>query len=223
MTLSSVPDGVTQINVNGGTVVLATPAVSVSVTAVITGSVPNATFEAEQLTSDNRRIADGETYHGWTAHVPPPYPGADNAVFIFNRQRAAEASKWPCDYDAPEGLQVLALKQDASVSTSLSLPVAGLYDVSFTPPRARSAREDTKSTFVLSKAQQPTRSRPSKRSTKPMPDNPSACRGWRPAHTLLFHRNVAAVDTLGTIDDIKVTLVSTVNPNTVKFRTGTLN
>ena len=221
VTLSSVPDGVTQINVNGGTVVLATPAVSVSVTAVITGSVPNATFEAEQLTSDNRRIADGETYHGWTAHVPPPYPGADNAVFIFNRQRAAEASKWPCDYDAPEGLQVLALKQDASVSTSLSLPVAGIYDVSFYTS-ARSFRTGRHEIDLCLVEGATTNAVTTVQTVNQAYARQSFRLPWLETgtHTLLFHRNVAAVDTLGTIDDIKVTLVSTVNPNTVKIPNG---
>lgn len=221
VTLSAIPAGVTQIDVNGGTLVLAAPVVSASVATAVTGSVPNATFEAEPLTSYRRSIANGETYYGWTAYFPAPQGAADNSVFIFNRSVAADTLKWACPYDAPEGQQVLALKQDASASTSLSLPVAGIYDVSFyTSARSILVNRhefdlclvDGSTTSAVTTVQ--TINQPYARQTFRLP--------WLAAgtHTLLFRRNIIGVDTLGTIDDIKVTLVSETRPNLVNFPNG---
>jgi hypothetical protein len=193
--------------VNGGVLVLTPPTVCTSVVAVLSGSVPNATFEAEQLTSYRRNIANGETYYGWKASFPAPTGGADNAVFVFNR--SADTTKWPCDYEAPEGKQVLALKQDASVSTTLSLSAAGIYDVSFFTS-ARSiltgrhefdlSLVDGQTTNRVATVQ--TVNRAYVRQTFRLP--------WLAAgdHSLLLKRTVLGVDTLGTIDDVKVTLVT---------------
>ena len=221
VTLSAIPAGVTQIAVNGGTLVLAAPVVSASVATAVTGSVPNATFEAEPLTSYRRSIANGETYYGWTAYFPAPQGAADNSVFIFNRSVAADTLKWACPYDAPEGQQVLALKQDASASTSLSLPVAGIYDVSFyTSARSILVNRhefdlclvDGSTTSAVTTVQ--TINQPYARQTFRLP--------WLAAgtHTLLFRRNIIGVDTLGTIDDIKVTLVSEMSPNFLSVPNG---
>jgi hypothetical protein len=221
VTLSAIPAGVTQIDVNGGTLVLAAPVVSASVATAVTGSVPNATFEAEPLTSYRRSIANGETYYGWTAYFPAPQGAADNSVFIFNRSVAADTLKWACPYDAPEGQQVLALKQDASASTSLSLPVAGIYDVSFyTSARSILVNRhefdlclvDGSTTSAVTTVQ--TINQPYARQTFRLP--------WLAAgtHTLLFRRNIIGVDTLGTIDDIKVTLVSEMRPNFLSVPNG---
>jgi len=138
---------------------------------------------------------------------------------IFNR--TATATKWPCDYDAPEGQQVLAFKLDGSASTSLSLPVAGIYDVSFyTSARTIGVSRheldlclvDGATTNAVATVQ--TINQPYTRQTFRLP--------WLEAgtHTLLFRRNVTGVDTLATIDDIKVTLVSEIQPSSVKIPNG---
>lgn len=219
VTLTSVPSDLSRLNVNGGVLVLTPPTVGTSVVAVLSGSVPNATFEAEQLTSYRRSIANGETYYGWTASFPAPTGSADNAVFVFNR--SADTTKWPCDYEAPEGKQVLALKQDASVSTTLSLPAAGIYDVSFFTS-ARSiltgrhefdlSLVDGQTTNRVATVQ--TVNRAYVRQTFRLP--------WLAAgdHTLLLKRTALGVDTLGTIDDVKVTLVTETKPNTVNIFNG---
>jgi len=219
VTLTSLPQDLMRLTVNSGVLILTPPAVSNTVSMQTSGTISNATFEAEQLTSYRRSIVNGETYYGWTAYVPAATGSADNAVFIFNR--SADATKWPCDYEAPEGKQVLALKQDASASTPLSLPVAGIYDLSF----FTSARSfltgrhefdlcivDGTDTNVAAFVQ--TVNQPYVRQTFRLP--------WLEAgnHTLLFRRNVMGLDTLGTIDDIKVTLVSETKPSGLKIFNG---
>ncbi|NLG00500.1 MAG: hypothetical protein GX565_10160 [Lentisphaerae bacterium] len=223
VTLSAVPAGVTQIDVNGGTLVLAAPVVSASVATAVTGSVPNATFEAELLTTYRRSIANGETYHGWTAYFPAPQGPADNSVFIFNRTVAYTNVNlnWACPYDAPEGQQVLALKQDASASTTVTLPVAGIYDVSFYTS-ARSILSNKHEIDLCLVEGATTSAVATVQSTNQAYVRQSFRLPWLEAgaHTLLFRRNVIGVDTLGTIDDIKVTLVSETRPNLVNFPNG---
>ena len=223
VTLSAVPAGVTQIDVNGGTLVLAAPVVSASVATAVTGSVPNATFEAELLTTYRRSIANGETYYGWTAYFPAPQGAADNSVFIFNRTVAYTNVNlnWACPYDAPEGQQVLALKQDASASTTVTLPVAGIYDVSFYTS-ARSILSNKHEIDLCLVEGATTSAVATVQSTNQAYVRQSFRLPWLEAgaHTLLFRRNVIGVDTLGTIDDIKVTLVSETRPNLVNFPNG---
>ena len=221
MTVTSLPADLSRLTVNNGVLVLTPPTVGTSVVAVLSGSVPNATFEAEQLASFRRGLANGETYYGWTAYFPAPTGAADNAVFIFNRSLASVNDNWASPYDAPEGKQVLALKQDASASTTLSLPVAGIYDVSFyTSARTFLANRhefdlcivDGQATNRVATVQ--TANQAYIRQNFRLP--------WLAAgdHTLLFKRTVIGVDTCGTIDDIKVTLVSEAKPNTVSIFNG---
>ena len=219
VTLTSLPQDLARLTVNSGVLVLTPPVASNTVAVQISGTISNATFEAEQLTSYRRSIVNGETYYGWTAYVPAATGSADNAVFIFNR--SADATKWPCDYEAPEGKQVLALKQDASASTPLSLPVAGIYDLSFyTSARSFLSGKhefdlcivDGAVTNIAATVQAV--NQPYIRQTFRLP--------WLEAgnHTLLFRRNVMGLDTLGTIDDMKVTLVSETKPNSLKIFNG---
>lgn len=220
-TMTVVPSDLANLDVNGGTLILTPPAIGTSVANATTGSVPNATFEAEQLGSYRRNIANDATYQGWTASFPAPTGSADNAVFIFNRSQSDSGTQWPCNHNAPEGNQVLALKQDASASTTLSLPVAGIYDISFyTSARAISTgRHEFDLCIVDSTA--------TNRIATVQTINAAYVRQsfrlpWLEAgdHTLLFHRTVMGVDTLGTIDDIRVTLAADQKLNTVEIFNG---
>lgn len=219
VTVTSLPADLARLSVNGGLLVLAPPSVATTCVAVVTGSVPNATFEAEQLTSYRRGLVNGETYYGWTAYFPAPTGSADNAVFVFNR--SADATKWPCDYEAPEGKQVLALKQDASVSTTLTLPLAGVYDVSFyTSARSFLSGRHEFDLYVVDGTE-------SNRVATVQTINQAYARQsfrlpWLAAgaHTLLLKRTAMGVDTCGTIDDVRVTLASETKPTTIKVPNG---
>ena len=221
VTVTSLPQGLARLTVSNGTLILMPPAVSNTVALQISGTVSNATFEAEQLSSFRRPIANGETYYGWTAYFPAPTGSADNAVFVFNRSLASASDNWASPYDAPEGRQVLALKQDASASTTLSLPVAGIYDVSFfTSARTILSNRheidlclvEGSATGAVSTVQMINQAYTRQYFRLP----------WLEAgnHTLLFRRNVSGVDTLGTIDDVKVTLVSETKSTVVKIPNG---
>ncbi|HNX33997.1 MAG TPA: hypothetical protein PKM57_05175 [Kiritimatiellia bacterium] len=223
VTVTAIPADLGRLEVQQGTLILTPPALSNTVAAQASGAVSNATFEAELLTSYRRNIANGETYNGWTASFPAPTGSADNAVFIFNHTVAGTNVNlnWACPYDAPEGQQVLALKQDASVSTTLSLPAAGIYDLSFyTSARSILSNRhefdlclvDGAVTTRVATVQ--TVNQPYVRQTFRLP--------WLEAgdHTLLFRRTVMGVDTLGTIDDVKVTLVSETTPSLLSIPNG---
>ncbi len=219
VTVNLLPSDLVRLTVNNGTLILTPPTVNNTVSAQTAGTVSNATFEAEQLTSYSRSIANGETYQGWTACFPAPTGSADNAVFIFNR--TADATVWPCNYEAPEGKQVLALKQDASASTILSLPVAGIYDLSF----YTSARTflSGKHEFEICIVDGTETNRIAAVQTVKQPYVLQTFRlPWLEAgdHILLFHRIIMGVDTLGTIDDIKVRLVSETRPNSLSIFNG---
>jgi len=219
VTLTAVPATLSQLEVNGGTLILTPPTVSNAVASQTAGTVSNATFEAEQLSSYRRTIVNGETYYGWTAYVPVATGGADNAVFVFNR--TADTTVWPCDYAAPEGKQVLALKQDASVSTTVSLPMAGIYDLSF----YTSARSflGGKHEFDLCIVEGAETNTVAAVQTVNLPYALQTFRlPWLAAgnHTLLFRRTLMGVDTLGTIDAVNVRLVSEVRPDSLKIFNG---
>ena len=219
VTLTSLPQDLVRLTVSNGTLILTPPVVSNTLAVQISGTISNATFEAEQISTYRRLILNGETYYGWTAYYPAPTGSADNAVFIFNR--SADATKWPCDYEAPEGKQVLALKQDASASTTLSLPSAGIYDVSFyTSARSIYANRHEVDLCLIEGATTSTVS--TVQSINQAYVRQSFRMPWLEAgnHTLLFRRNVRGVDTLGTIDDVKVTLVSETNPSLVNIPNG---
>jgi hypothetical protein len=221
VTVTSLPQDLVRLTVSNGTLILTPPAVSNTVALQISGAISNATFEAEQLSSYRRGLANGETYYGWTAYFPAPTGAADNAVFVFNRSMASASENWACPYDAPEGKQVLALKQDASVSTTLSLPSDGIYDVSF----YTSARSflTGRHEFDLCIMDDATTNRVATVQTVNQAYTRQSFRlPWLAAgnHTLLFKRTVLGVDTLGTIDDVKATLVSETKPSTVSIFNG---
>ncbi len=220
VTLTALPQGVSQLAVNEGTLILTPPSVSTSVVAKTSGAVSNATFEGIQNTTGNRYvIPNGTTYGGWTAYTPSVTGGADNAVFIFNKATGSDAP-WPCDYAAPEGNQVLALKRDASASTTLTLPVAGVYDVSFyTSGRTNYGNHE----FDLCLIHGTETNRLATVQTVPAPYIRQSFRlPWLAAgdHTLLLQRNGQGVDSLGTVDDIRVQLVSEVRPDGLKLFNG---
>ena len=118
----------------GGTVVLATPAVPSSRRS--SPAVSPTPFEAEQLTRQppHRRRRDLSRL---TAHVPPRTQ-APTTRFSSSTASARPKPKWPQTTMRPRACSPRS--QDASVSTSLSLPVAGLTTC-LRPPRARSARK----------------------------------------------------------------------------------
>jgi len=219
VTVTSLPQDLVRLTVSNGTLILAPPAVSNTVALQISGTISNATFEAVQNTANRRVINDGETYYGWTAYSPAVTGGADNVVFIFNKT-AGTSELWPCAYDAPEGYQVLALKRDSSVSTTLSLSVAGVYDLSFyTSGRSGNGNHEFELCLVEGSVTN---------SISTVQTIPSAYvrqnfrLPWLEAgnHTLLFHRIAKGVDSLGTIDDVKVTLVSETKTALVKIPNG---
>lgn len=94
VTITTLPTNLAHLAIEGGRLVLTPPKVNTSVVPAIFGSVPNATFEAEQISTNHRLIADGETYYGWTASVPSTILGSpENSAIIFNR--SSNVNKWP--------------------------------------------------------------------------------------------------------------------------------
>jgi hypothetical protein len=219
VTLSSIPQDVSHLSVNAGTLILTTPSTDTSFVTETSGSITNASFEQEQVTVNRRIIPDGTTYFGWTAFSPPVAEGAGNDISIFNRN-VATTSLWPCNYDAPDGNQVLAMKRDSSVTTTLTLPVAGVYDISFyTSGRTNYGNHE----FDLCILNGTDTNRVATVQTTPQPYERQTFRlPWLAAgeHTLLLHRNGLGVDSLGTVDDFSVRLFSEVPSDSLKIFNG---
>lgn len=219
VTLTSLPSDLASLTVSAGVLVLTPPSASTSVVTQTGGSVSNANFELVPNTANRQVIPNGTTYCGWTALSPSVTGGPDNAVFIFNKT-AGTAELWPCSYDAPEGLQVLALKRDSSASTTLTLPTAGIYELSFyTSGRSGYGYHE----FDLCLVHGTETNRVATVQTTPAPYVRQSFRlPWLEAgdHTLLLNRNGQGVDSLGTVDDLKVQLVSAVPEENLRIFNG---
>ena len=121
--LSSVPEGVTKLSLGAGVTHLAQPVVAEGWPTNTAGYIPNASFEDTGETGV-RIIAQNETYGGWTALT-----GGNSVRFI------ADQWAWSGSYllpePAPDGDCVLLLKAVADAETTISLPVGGVYALSF--------------------------------------------------------------------------------------------
>ena len=219
VTLTEFPQGVAALDIAAGTLILSLPSDAVTIAVETRGSLPNANFEDVPLTANRRRLARGETYLGWTADWPVPSSGPENDVFIFNRG-AGTSEIWPCNFDAPEGAQVLALKRDASVSTTLTLPVAGVYDISFFTS-GRNGYGDNEFTLCIVNGTET--NRVATVSTTPAAYVKQVFRlPWLEAggHTLLLKSVERGVDSVGTFDDFNVRLVTETRPGHLPVPNG---
>ena len=216
VTLTAIPQNVSRLSVAAGALVLTPPSTNVTLASQVEGAIPNAGFEAEQLPLGAPYfLGDGATYHGWTAHFPA---GPYNAVFIFNK--AMDTWGWPCDYLAPEGNQTLGMKCDSSVSTTLTLPVAGIYDLSLsTSGRTGYGNNE----FDLCIVDNGATNRVATVQTMPLPYVRQTFRlPWLAAgdHTMLLKSTVQGHDSLGMVDDFKAQLVSEKQPGPQKILNG---
>ena len=218
VTLTAIPPNVRRLSVGAGVLVLTPPTTNATVSAQVEGILPNPGFEAEQLpVGAPYFLGDGQNYHGWTAHFPGD-ANVWNGEFIYNK--ANDTWGWPCDYPAPEGNQTLALKCGTSVSTTLTLPIAGIYDLSFyTSGRSGYGNFE----FDLCIVDNDVTNRVATVQTVPGPYVRQIFRlPWLEAgdHTLLLNRTVLGVDNLAMLDDFKALLVTEAKPNTVKIPNG---
>ena len=140
VTLDAVPEGVTQLRVEGGELRLADPeraqSLVPSASETVAVAFPDADFEmypATDHTEAYSRISDGQEAHGWHAVVPPIRDGstADSAVFFFD-QRLGSPSGWNMVMQTPPtGTGVFVVKNNASAWCEIDIPSDGDYVLSF--------------------------------------------------------------------------------------------
>jgi hypothetical protein len=220
-TIAAVPADVTELAVQAGRLVLAAPRADTTTPAEVWGFIPNAGFEATQYTAAQVAFADGAAFNGWTAIDPyDDNPAANNAVFIFNRGQPG--SLWPCDHPAPEGNQVLALKRDGAASTTMTLPVAGVYDLSFYTSGRNGAGYEGYECDICVVAGGATNPVATVRTTSAPYVRQSYRLPWLAAgdHTLLLRRGLRYQDRLATFDDFKLRLVSAAPPAGIPVANG---
>lgn len=138
VTLDAVPEGVTQLRVEGGELRLADPerarSLVPSASETVAAAFPDADFEMYPSTAPTAAysyIPDGQEAHGWHAVVPGKIGDstAESAVFFFD-QRLGSPPQWNMVMQTPP-TGVFAVKNNASAWCELDIPSDGDYVLSF--------------------------------------------------------------------------------------------
>lgn len=138
VTLDAVPEGVTQLRVEGGELRLADPerarSLVPSASETVAAAFPDADFEmypATDHTAAYSYIPHGQEAHGWHAVVPGLIGDstANSAVFFFD-QRLGSPKDWNMVLQTPP-TGVFAVKNNASAWCELDIPADGDYVLSF--------------------------------------------------------------------------------------------
>lgn len=138
VTLDAVPEGVTQLRVEGGELRLADPerarSLVPSASESVAAAFPDADFEMYPATAPTAAysyIPNGQEAHGWHAVVPGLIGDstANSAVFFFD-QRLGSPKDWNMVLQTPP-TGVLAVKNNASAWCEIDIPSDGDYTLSF--------------------------------------------------------------------------------------------
>ncbi len=138
VTLDALPEGVTQLRVEGGELRLADPerarSLVPSASETVAAAFPDADFEMYPATAHTAAysyIPHGQEAHGWHAVVPGKFndQSADSAVFFFD-QRLGSPKDWNMVLQTP-ATGVLAVKNNASAWCEIDIPSDGDYTLSF--------------------------------------------------------------------------------------------
>lgn len=138
VTLDAVPQGVTQLRVEGGELRLADPerarSLVPSASETVAVAFPDADFEMYPATAHTAAysyIQHGQEAHGWHAVVPGKFndQSADSAVFFFD-QRLGSPKDWNMVLQTPP-TGVFAVKNNASAWCEIDIPSDGDYVLSF--------------------------------------------------------------------------------------------
>lgn len=138
VTLDAVPEGVTQLRVEGGELRLADPerarSLVPSASETVAAAFPDADFEMYPATAPTAAysyIRDGQEAHGWHAVVPGKIGDstAESSVFFFD-QRLGSPPQWNMVMQTPP-TGVFAVKNNASAWCELDIPADGDYVLSF--------------------------------------------------------------------------------------------
>ena len=135
----ALPSSVKRLDVLGGEMVLEAPRPAstayASPDSVVTGYVPNASFEnGVGATTATINLGTTTGYEGWTAVAGE---GATIANLAWVNHSAYQGGKnassqyWNLPTDVPDGESVLAINQGASVWTTITLPQEGVYELTF--------------------------------------------------------------------------------------------
>ena len=135
----SLPSSVKRLDVLGGEMVLEAPRTAstayASPDSVVTGYVPNASFEnGVGATTETINLGTTTGFQGWTAVAGA---GANLANLAWVNHSTYKGGKnnssqyWKLPTDVPDGESVLAINQAASVWTTITLPQEGVYELTF--------------------------------------------------------------------------------------------
>ncbi|MDA3923312.1 MAG: hypothetical protein PF904_01270 [Kiritimatiellae bacterium] len=120
LVLHEVPDGVERITVEEGILQIAQPLATEEWPTNTAGYIPSPSFEFGAY----KDYYNGETYGGWTA--------TENTNDIHSRVFVhSQDETWHAPFPAPDGDYALALKADVGMETTMTVPVNGVYVLSF--------------------------------------------------------------------------------------------
>lgn len=125
--ITSLPKNVERFEITGGGVTYAPKGGRTEVaadSAAITVTIPNAGFEECTEGSGYLNIY-GNSAHGWSGSSTD-----GNSANVVFRRNNPEDYGWMCNYVAPEGNWVLGINGNGVASTTVTVPVAGEYDFS---------------------------------------------------------------------------------------------
>lgn len=140
MRVNALPAAVKKLQVTGGELALEAPRTPnftavADPSAVVTGYVPNASFEiGVGATTETINLGTTTGYQGWTAVAGE---GATIANLAWINHSAYKGGKnassiyWNLPTEVPDGESVLAINKGASVWTTITLPQEGVYELTF--------------------------------------------------------------------------------------------
>ncbi|NLF98527.1 MAG: hypothetical protein GX565_00085 [Lentisphaerae bacterium] len=137
-TIDAIPDGVKTLQVTGGELTLAAPEKAAAIvsapveTDAVDPAASGTTFSFEGIVPDgqtNVGYADGNTFFGWHAIVPPQTSGKpDSSVRVYSCKSGQDlANDWNITRAATDGYASLVIKNNASAWTTIRIPERGQY------------------------------------------------------------------------------------------------
>ena len=133
--IDKIPEGVTELTVTGGLLMLSDPDRHADLVPGpdmnVAATIPEWSFETYNATSDSncQKYFNNSEHEGWYGIKPVPDDGYSQ-VFIFDSQYGSPTG-WGLTVNPPDGKNCLAVKHYASAWREFTVPETGKYELEF--------------------------------------------------------------------------------------------